>query len=531
LTEDQKITPRPVGVIIIFIVAMGFISFLAVWMFKENPKKNPPPLKTAPKTAPKSQKIDPVKLKKSCSRCHAFPEPKILPKLAWAENIQKMYQFIGMKGKALDGFLAEEVIDWYESRAPDQIKLRKYSKEQFNSPVKFQKHAFSPPNAPPSPAISQIQLIQNTKNQRPYAVFSDMRHHLIMKVEFPSLKSKTLPFIKLASVPYPCRTVICDLDGDNEKDILVADLGSFRPMDHKKGLVAVFKVFGSSLKPIVLAKDIGRVSDIRSVDLDGDKDLDVLVSVFGWHHTGKLMWLENRTEDWSQGQVDFVPHTIDTRHGVIHTPVHDFNKDGKPDFLALFSQEFEEVALFTNQGGQFKKTVLDKAPHPAWGSNGLLLVDLDQDGDQDALVSNGDTLDDLMPKNDHGLRWLENKGSSWEAHDIAKAYGIHGAKVGDLDNDGDLDIVAAAFLPQFNPDRDFPGYIWPSLMWFEQVKKLEFKMWILESRHCVHASLDIGDIDLDGDLDIVAGSFTMALQGAKWDRQRHWIEVWENKSR
>ena len=35
--------------------------------------------------------------------------------------------------------------------------------------------------------------------------------------------------------------------------------------------------------------------------------------------------------------------------------------------------------------------------HPAWGSNGLELVDMDGDGDLDALVCNGDALDDMLP--------------------------------------------------------------------------------------------------------------------------------------
>lgn len=493
-----------------------------------SPKKSKRPPKKKPEKNGKAP-ISEALLRQSCSRCHAFPSPTVLPKLAWAENILKMYEFIGLKGRPLDGFLAEDVIAWYQERAPETIPLRPIGKDQFKSPIEFKARGFAPKGAPPTPGVSSLQLIPGRNSSRPYALLSDMQHHRLMKVEFPNLNLKETPFVTLAKVPYPCRTQVCDIDGDGQNDILVSDLGSFQPMDHDKGLVAVFKVINNKLVPVVLAEGLGRVCDARAADLDGDNDLDVLVSEFGWHESGRLIWLENQTKDWSKGKAKFKIHTIDKRHGVIHTPIADLNNDGKPDFLALFSQEFEEISLFTNEGGRFKQTVLDKAPHPAWGSNNLQLVDLDKDGDLDALVANGDTLDDLLPKNDHGLRWLENKGKEgWKAHDIGKVYGVSGVKTADLDNDGDLDIVASSFLPQFNPARDFPGYPLPSLVWFEQVKKGEFKMWILEQRHPCHPCLDLGDIDLDGDIDIVVGNFSMALQGASWNKQRHWIEVWEN---
>ena len=58
-------------------------------------------------------------------------------------------------------------------------------------------------------------------------------------------------------------------------------------------------------------------------------------------------------------------HVVDERHGAIHVPVCDLNGDGRPDFVALISQEHETVVAFLNEGGgRFRKETLYTAPHP-----------------------------------------------------------------------------------------------------------------------------------------------------------------------
>ena len=101
--------------------------------------------------------------------------------------------------------------------------------------------------------------------------------------------------------------------------------------------------------PITLAGGLGRVADVQAADFDGDGDLDLVVAEFGWLETGAILLLENRTTD-AEPTV-FVPSTVDPRHGAIHVPVADLNGDGRPDFVALISQEHETVVAFLNAGG------------------------------------------------------------------------------------------------------------------------------------------------------------------------------------
>ena len=163
---------------------------------------------------------------------------------------------------------------------------------------------------------------------------------------------------------------------------------------------------------------------------------------------GEILFLENRTTDWSRPE--FVKSTIDSRTGTIHVPVIDLNGDGKPDFVALISQEHETVVAFINEGGgKFTPKTLYQAPHPAWGSSGIQLVDLNGDGKVDVLYTNGDILDEpYLWKPYHGIQWLENKGNlEFEYHRIADMYGVHNAVAANITGGPLPDVLAVSFLP------------------------------------------------------------------------------------
>ena len=184
------------------------------------------------------------------------------------------------------------------------------------------------------------------------------------------------------------------------------------------------------------------------------------------------------------------------------------------DFVTLLAQQHETVLAYINKGTgdfSFEQKVIYAAPHPNWGSSGFELVDLDKDGDVDVLLTHGDTFDDGIVKPYHGIQWLENTGGfPFVEHTLAQMPGVHRAQAADMDGDGDLDIVAAALLAG---GSDVDEKTLPALAWLEQTKPGVFTRHTIEMGFPRHASLDLGDIDGDGDIDIVVSNFSLAAGG------------------
>jgi hypothetical protein len=269
------------------------------------------------------------------------------------------------------------------------------------------------------------------------------------------------------------------------------------------------------------------VADVRPADFDADGDLDLIVAEFGHLHTGNVLLLRN-TSGTGQSLL-FEPEELDPRPGTIHVPVHDFNRDGRPDFVALVSQEFESVDLFLNQGdGRFRLQTLWAAPDLSFGSSGIELVDLDRDGDVDVLYANGDAWDNWYATPWHGIGWLENLGGLQFAHRrLTDMPGACRALPGDVDLDGDLDVVAVAWLPPPVKPTSLKEAPLASVVCLEQAKPGVFVRHTLEPGFPYYAALEMADFDHDGDLDLAVGPGPHVSEARQ---ESHWLAVWWNQA-
>lgn len=223
------------------------------------------------------------------------------------------------------------------------------------------------------------------------------------------------------------------------------------------------------------------------VDLDGDGDRDVVLAVeFG---TNAVL----RNEGGGR-MVDATPLALRlAAHDSEDVAVADFDGDGALDLVFVAEDDrVDEYYLGDGQGG------FEPAPWPIPTddvSNAVLPIDLDGDGDLDLVVGNAGP--NAALRNDGG-RFVDATAD----HLPGGAHVTQDLAAGDVDRDGDLDLVegnedgnrillgdgAGGFAIATDPARRYPARPGGE-----------------ETR-----SVELGDVDGDGDLDLVVANVVWA---------------------
>lgn len=312
----------------------------------------------------------------------------------------------------------------------------------------------------------------------------------------------------------PGHATLVDLDGDGDRDILVALLGNLMPDDGAIGSVLLLENTGGAFRRRILLDDVRRVVDVQPGDLDGDGDIDLAVAEFGYSR-GHVLWLENR------GSLRFREHELHSAPGTIHVPVVDLDGDGDQDLAAIVTQDEEELWAFESLGGgHFAKHLLQRWFNYDLGGAGLVASDLDSDGDADLIVPVGDNLEDHAPYPQpyHGCFWFENRGG-WEfvKHRIAELGGTYAAAVADLNTDGHQDVVLVSMANNWRVAGR------PSIVWLENDGEQNFRTWAIDQYPTHLITVACGDLTGNGQPDIVAGGLHLRGPFDRIGRITTWV--------
>ena len=306
------------------------------------------------------------------------------------------------------------------------------------------------------------------------------------------------------------------------KDPRILLMGIMDPNEQTKGSLVELRDKGN-LIPVL--DSLQRPVDFVSGDLDNDGAIDYVVCNFG-NYTGSLMAFQSRAGG------GFNKYFLQRLPGARRVILKDLDGNGTLDILGLMAQGDERIIAFYNQGNfQFRMTTLLRF-NAVYGSSYFEVADFNKDGKFDILHTSGDNADySPVLKPYHGLRIFLNTGAnqfkeSW-------FYPMHGAsqaRVGDFDGDGDVDIAAISFFPDFQtrPDQGFIYFENTSKGFNAQVTHLGRKgRWI---------TMEMSDIDSDGDEDLLLGSLAFPTQIpenilAEWGKDKYDVLLLRNNWR
>lgn len=259
-----------------------------------------------------------------------------------------------------------------------------------------------------------------------------------------------------------------DIDGDGDLDILVGYYDRIVWYENLDGM----GMFGVQRH---INLDIDIMQAVALADLDGDGDLDAISGSSG---DDKIAWYENLDGLGNFGLEEIVSNSVlDSRD----ITTGDLDADGDVDIISA-SWDDTEVVWFANNGSGIFSSALTISSI-AFQARSVDVSDIDGDGDFDVVI---------------GARfkttWHENNGTgSFGPEQLIDDFDQSDFVMeGDLDSDGDIDIIAA------RPDNN-------ELSWFENLDGnggFSAEQVITGGLNNIRESY-VADIDGDGDLDIV----------------------------
>lgn len=244
----------------------------------------------------------------------------------------------------------------------------------------------------------------------------------------------------------------------------------------------------------MISSNLASASDLEAADLDRDGDMDLVAA----SSVNGVVWFQNSGPGTSWTLRAIVTNGFDYSA----VAVTDLDADGDPDVAAsqLSGGDLLWLKNLDGVGGSWQASTVAVSM--------VSILDLD------AALINGDDYDDLAATagfNEQVVSWLNRDGSAtnWLQKFVTNNLpGCYGLDFGDVDRDGDADLVATELSS-------------PTLRWFRNPLGDPGTNWAVRTittNGAGYSDASMADLDGDGDLDVVAVS-------PNTDRLELWINT------
>jgi FG-GAP-like repeat len=446
---------------------------------------------------------------KYCQSCHLLPDPSLLDTKSWEKGVLPSmgprlgifyYDFEKYPSYKSDRDIDanfypqkpilnfnewQNIIDYYVATSPDSLAKQDRQQAIQNGLSLFTVQ--TPHISYENPASSFVKINPGDSS----LIVSDVTRRNIY-----FLNSQ----LEIKDSVYSSGPVV-DIDLSKNK-MLACNIGVLNPNNGMFGKAQFIntndkgKIFEDT---VALFDKLRRPVQITTADLNKDGKDDYLVCEFG-NLIGELSWMENT------GNNKFTKHVLRAYPGAVKAYINDYNHDGAPDVWVLFAQGEEGIFLFTNKGnGNFESREILRFPS-VYGSSYFELADFNNDGYLDIVYTCGDNADySVVFKPYHGMYiFLNDKTNQFTQKYFFPINGCYKAMARDYDGDGDLDIAAISFFADYEhqPEEGF--------VYLKNEGNFNFSPHSLpEAQYDRWLTMDVGDLDGDGKIDIVLGNFTL----------------------
>ncbi|MEX2171178.1 MAG: VCBS repeat-containing protein [Pirellulales bacterium] len=470
----------------------------------DKPKLAPLPADQSPSTTGLTVEQIRTLVGKWCGACHMPPDPGDLPRERWPYMIKWMGVYLGHPNSDED---IKNLI--YPTLVPTQPSI---TREELDAIEAYYVDAAPVEIAPAFPRDQSLPITTLFRPEhwpgydRPLTVslvkIDAERRHLYLGPADPALVHLFSADGKLLNKVNCSQNQAVEVRPTDEGFDLVL-MGNLE-IDVGQGTAHKISVTGMRIGPLRaerIVEGFHRTSGAAWGDLDGDGNEDIVMAGFGDYADGALAWFAVKP-----GQ-ESVRHDLRVGSGTLDAVIDDVDHDGDLDILSIVAQGHQEMWWFENDGkGNFQPHLLWKE-RPGMGYNAFQWIDFDGDGDKDIIAVAGNNMEMADPplKSMHGVYvYVQTAPMQFTKTHFLRMDGATKALAGDYDGDGDLDIAAISAYPDWRADSPVVFVL------FTNEGEGQFTPSTIPAAFSGQPiTMDAGDLDSDGDLDIVLG-------GAKW---------------